>query len=296
MKKGAIYTAIIGKGYDLVHQPKHVDENYDYILFSDELPIGRDGVWEIRRLNYCHVIPIKTARYVKTHPHELLPEYEITIWIDANVIIQKSEFYHRVEELYQSNVDFSTMWHSCDGIYEAMLIILCNHWENEDVIIRWGQYLRKHNYPRHNGLHETNVIYRLNNGITKQFNETWWNFINMYSRRDQFSFDYVLWKSILRYENFLPDETNTRNSDIFYVPDHKNDKIKDVASTYGNVFVQYLALRRDRLNEIVDTYVRIFDTSCPFILRIWYGLYYRLRNISIIIRRVIRNKLKNKYL
>lgn len=69
MNKFVIYTAIIGN-YDEILQPQVIDDRFDYVLFSNE---NRVGVWQVRPIAYVNDIQTKIARYVKTHPEELLP-------------------------------------------------------------------------------------------------------------------------------------------------------------------------------------------------------------------------------
>ena len=90
----AIYTACIG-GYDNILQPKAIDDRFDYILFSDEVAKERVGVWQVRHVDYTNPDKTRIARYVKTHPEELLPEYEATLWMDANIQIVSSKVYGR---------------------------------------------------------------------------------------------------------------------------------------------------------------------------------------------------------
>ena len=99
--KYAIYTAIVG-GYDKINQPKVVDNRFDYILFSNDLEDVRVGVWQVKKIFYDNEIQTKIARYVKTHPEELLPEYEFTIWMDSNLIITTNYIKICLEKEYSS--------------------------------------------------------------------------------------------------------------------------------------------------------------------------------------------------
>ena len=84
MKRFAIYTACIG-GYDEINQPAVIGDQFDYFLFTDQLDNNRqvddkDGVWKVVRIKVREGLsPILMARYIKTHPHELLPQYDA--WI-----------------------------------------------------------------------------------------------------------------------------------------------------------------------------------------------------------------------
>ena len=69
------------------HQPKYIDDRFDYILFTDEPKEKHIGVWEVRKVDYSNSDKTRIARYIKTHPHTLLPQYKATVWLDANLEI-----------------------------------------------------------------------------------------------------------------------------------------------------------------------------------------------------------------
>lgn len=84
-KRIAVYTAIAGS-YDSIKLPERMDPRFDYILFTDK-PAPSTGVWEIRPITYFQKDPTRAARFVKTHPHLLLPGFDIAVWIDSNIMI-----------------------------------------------------------------------------------------------------------------------------------------------------------------------------------------------------------------
>ena len=53
---------------------------------------------------------------------------------------------------------------------------------------------RDENFPKQFGLVQTGIIARENNNRTKEFCKNWWNELERGSKRDQLSFNYVLWK------------------------------------------------------------------------------------------------------
>lgn len=68
--------------------------------------------------------------------------------------------------------------------------------ENADIMI---DFLQKENFPENYGLNETNLIFRRHNDKEiVSLMEDWWYFIEKYTKRDQFSFSYVLWKHGLK--------------------------------------------------------------------------------------------------
>ena len=81
-KRVVIYTAVSGN-YDELKPPAFRPPNCDFVVFTDQ-PLHAEG-WEVRPFNYRSPDPVRAARFVKLHPHIYFPEYEHSIWIDANV-------------------------------------------------------------------------------------------------------------------------------------------------------------------------------------------------------------------
>ena len=117
-KQFVIYSACIGS-YDNISQPKYIDDRFDYILFTDELKEKHIGVWEVRKVDYSNSDKTRIARYVKTHPHTLLPQYKATVWLDANLEISSSFIYERCIELCESKTQLASIKHPTrDCIYD----------------------------------------------------------------------------------------------------------------------------------------------------------------------------------
>ena len=85
-----IYTAFSGK-YDILPIcPTCYNNDWDYVLFTDNktlIKLKYFGVWQIRPLAFDKLDATRNARWHKTHPHILFPEYKESLWIDANIDI-----------------------------------------------------------------------------------------------------------------------------------------------------------------------------------------------------------------
>ena len=86
-KAGVIYTCITG-GYDKLRSHTHTNPNWDYVCFTDDLSMENPS-WEIRSLFFDKLDNVRKQRWHKLHPHMLFPEYEKSIWIDANINVLK---------------------------------------------------------------------------------------------------------------------------------------------------------------------------------------------------------------
>lgn len=280
MKRFVIYTALIGD-YDSIRQPLVVDDRFDYILFSDCLNVEQIGVWQVRKVDYYNDIQTKIARYVKTHPHTLLSEYKASVWIDASFLITSTYIYERTIELFSNNTLIAAHLHqdwTCT--YQEMLGMMRNQWESEDVTLCWGHYLRKEQFPRGIGTWETGVLFRLHtNPLLSQFNDMWWHCIENYSRRDQYSFRYVLWRMQINCISFLPIGCDVRNQEHYKLMQHQNLS-KHVSNNAPNSWIlrYYLKHPEDRV-YVENIYYWIYGRICPKLWAETIGQILRVKHL-----------------
>ena len=199
--KGVIYTCITG-GYDHLIQHHYQSPDYKYVCFTNDnemLAKKQIGIWEIRQLQYDKLDNVKNARWHKTHPHLLFPDYEQSIWIDSNGDVLSDKLFKLAEEPAKLLVPdhFSRR---C--IYDECVEVEACKKETPDNVENIRKYLRREKMPENYGLNETNILIRRHHdkSIVKIMEE-WWNMIEKYSRRDQLSFSYILWKNGIAVED-----------------------------------------------------------------------------------------------
>ena len=282
MNKYVIYTAVVGN-YDEIKQPQVVDNRFDYILFSNDIREKNVGIWQVRPIPYHNPIQTKIARWVKTHPEELLDEYEASLWIDSNIIICSEIVYHQFIDHFDKNTLVATMKHhrrSC--VYDELFELLVCRAERERVVLKLGRYLRKNKYPQNNGLCETGVFYRRhNNENVACFDGLWWDCIKEYSRRDQFSVNFALWKTTLSYEYFLSENISVYNSDFFKCNDHADVGQKTKYMVFKHCeggLVKYYSKHRDNNEKIQKIYFFLYGLHFPEIGAFIIGQFYRMVN------------------
>lgn len=259
-KKYAIYTAMVG-GYDEIMQPVVVDDRFDYILFSNDIKEDRVGVWQVRPIAYTNPDNTRICRYVKTHPEELLPDYEFSIWMDSNIQIITPFVYERSIDLYLSRVLVSTIFHvDRQCIYDEAFEVLLFRVESEKIILNWCHRLVREKYPKNNGLGETGLMFRIHSiSEVHMFDELWWKCIDKYSKRDQLSFDYVMWKLGMNYEYFFPKLMTVLNSPYVRYHHHANESKKFLLNTI--------------LEPWLVRYYRKVPTSYEEIKKVYYCIY-----------------------
>ena len=83
MEKKIIVYSVLTNGYDKLNIPKVYDPSIEYILFTDDMSLKSD-VWKITPIDFIprNLESQKTSRYVKINSHLVLPEHDISIWID----------------------------------------------------------------------------------------------------------------------------------------------------------------------------------------------------------------------
>ena len=290
MKKYAVYTACIGK-YDDICQPEVVDSRFDYILFTDDTCEAPLGVWQVRHVDYCNLDKTRIARYVKTHPHELLPDYEATLWMDSSIQIISSSIYERVIALAKSPVDLSAIKHpKRDCIYDEAFEVASRKspgaLEYEDVAMSWCHRLWGKHYPMHNGLYETGILYRRNDAVMEQFDNLWWTCIDNYSKRDQLSFNYVVWNCKPTYEHIFPVGEHAFNSPQVRFVGHANASARKALhlNFSQRIRYRYRVLYRERAFKqwcwtMKQRKPNMWLHTCGTITAICYVSVYKLKKL-----------------
>lgn len=224
MDKIAIYTCIVG-GYDELQQPAVVADGFDFICFvgQGEMTQGRIGVWDVCELPVDFGSPTYDARWAKTHPHELLPDYAASVWIDGNIALLDGTLYRAARTKAAAGVKYSGVTHpDRDCTYsEARKCFDMKYLNIFELLWVWA-YLRVHGLPRHAGLNENNIIFRRHNDpdiVT--LDEMWWSRLPRLGRRDQLSLMWCLRRCGIQRDYLLPPGQNTRNHPGFRYLRHK---------------------------------------------------------------------------
>lgn len=219
--KIVIYTAIVNK-YDSIKLPEYINNDFDYIVFTDQ-DIQNTGVWQIRPITYFHKDPTKTARYIKTHPHILLNDYDTAVWIDANITII-NDIKELIDNFLLSNCIIGAIPHpKRKTIYQEFRA--CKKRRKDEISIMQTQIkkYKKDNFT-HNDLIETNFLsFRLNNTKINDFLNFWWNEIFFHSKRDQLSINYAIAKFHINWHKLIQKPYSARNHPSLAYTEHDNN-------------------------------------------------------------------------
>lgn len=265
MKK-VVYSCITG-GYDNVPEYKYLDKTWDYILFTDNaelIKLGKYYHWTIRKLEFSKLDNVRNARWHKVNPHILFPEYQYSLWIDANISVNNSNIFKKCQKYINENIDIAVPLHpNRKCIYDEADAVKSLCIDSPRIVDREMKFIQSQKYPRNNGLHETGILFRNHNKMSAMSDE-WWNMISKYSKRDQLSFDFVAWKYGINITPMytIPGMHRTCGDFTFvYIDSHNQDKIKKFKYPYyiGKIISWVIPNKRNRAH-FMKKYVQMHET------------------------------------
>lgn len=252
-KKVVVYTAITGP-YDEPVIPSYVNEDFDYICFTDNEELKSD-FWDIHIMDESTLDDIRKVRSYKILPHKYLSEYDYSIWVDSNIEFTENiiDYIHK----YSKNNQLLCIKHiERDCLYEEASTCISGGKDTSiDVINKQINKYKNEGYPAHNGLISSGVLFRNHNDkqVIKVM-EDWFNELLNGSYRDQLSFNYACWKNNFQYD--VADIFIIKNS-YMQLHDHlsKAFVLRNVDVEYGREYdLKYLSETADTiLNNINKT-------------------------------------------
>ncbi|MWV46683.1 DUF616 domain-containing protein [Paenibacillus sp. HJL G12] len=196
----AVYTAIFGD-YDVLDDPQLMVKGIDYICFTNN-PKLSSNCWNIVHVEGDPLLDlVRNARKIKILAHQYLKDYDYSIWVDANikildnpVILINSYLKDNVLAAYTHSGGRSCIYSEAEA---------CIKLKKDDPNKIQNQMIayRSEGYPEINGLIETGVLIRKHNDpFLMEAMNLWWEQIIRHSRRDQLSFNYVMWNLNMEYK------------------------------------------------------------------------------------------------
>jgi hypothetical protein len=200
--KKIVYTAVTD-GYE-VH-PVLVDRRgWDFVCFA-ETAITSAG-WTVVTIPASDIVVedelmandrSKTSKRVKLLPHRYLPGCDLSIWIDSSM---QFKAHIDLDSLCADFVNSAALLRLRSHPYrhciyrEAKEILKCKLDTPRNVDRLIARY-RGEGFPENLGLAESNFLLRKHIDLSMiAFSEAWWQLVKTLSRRDQLTFNYLLWK------------------------------------------------------------------------------------------------------
>lgn len=263
-RKIAVYTAVFGD-YDTLLLPNQLDADIDYFCFTDR-PRQNYGVWQMRTSPYYHPDPVRIARFVKTHPHQLLPEYDSLIWIDGNISIN-CDIHKYIDMISKEGTSLAMVPHPFREFFTEE-VEACKHRGKDDpkVIDLQASHYLENGLNQYTGLFETGVmVMNMNDPELATFFTTWWREIEKFSRRDQLALAWTLTQHPREITHLLPKGVSVREDEDFIYFMHKDSRdlripaeLKDPAQLETpDRGLTFNLVKEARLNKVKDTPIDI---------------------------------------
>ncbi len=218
----AVVTAY-SKGYDVLKIPTFIDDRIDYIAYTDDDTVDGFGVYDIRPLPYPDLDSPRSIRYVKTHPHVLLKQYDIVIWVDTSFLIT-ADFYPLIDRFQKSGLAVGSTPHQIrSSIQEEAEACVDLNKESSEVLTKQVDDYTKDGFDgkilAENGI----LMFNQKSKKLEPVLETWWTEIINRSKRDQISFGYSFYKNNAQWHHIVDKPYNMRNMPGFVLRPHKTD-------------------------------------------------------------------------
>lgn len=229
--KITVYTAISG-GYDTLKEVKSLERDIEYICFTNQEIQSK--TWKVKPTPayLLDLSPVKMVRCIKILPHHFLSSGEISVWVDGNIEVVGNirEF---VSIVLEGDMEYATSYHpdrTC--IYVEAEAVVKFGKESQEVVDTQIREYKKKGFPVNYGLVQSGIIVRRHGTEEcKKFGREWWEEILTKSKRDQLSFNYVLWKNPdLKLHLFNP---NHLVSKYFQIWSHKGTSPTRLPEDYG---------------------------------------------------------------
>ena len=225
--KIAIYTAFTGD-YDTLKEPEVIDENCDYICFTDNPNLESD-TWKIIQMDETTLDNNRKAKQYKLLPHKYLKDYKYSFWLDGTFRIKGSIREYIYKNIKADSPMLCVVHTERDCVYEE--------YEASKIIPRYPRsvmeeqitYYKNQGFPEKYGLGVMGAIFRKHNdkAVIKVM-EDWWEENIKFTNQDQLSFAYVCWVndfhpsvSLIYYwdnEYWAKDKGNYHHKVVFSMP------------------------------------------------------------------------------
>ncbi len=213
-----VCTSLVGN-YDRLLPPAFLNDGWRYVCYTDD-DLPSYGIWEFRPIPYRHDDPTRRSRWVKLHLPELFPDADWVFWIDSNIVI--AEDLSPLLTARERKFPLYSMPHPARTcIYEEAAACIVAKKDNQEIIKKQITEYAMQGMPKNFGLFETG-IFLLNpkhKDAKKLFSE-WWYELNNYSKRDQISLPYVLYKNNIIIGALFPGNISGRRYSGIHVLTH----------------------------------------------------------------------------
>lgn len=193
MNRLTVYTCVFGD-YQGLLEPEHHWSDCDFVCFTDREDLASD-IWSVRHLDLSHLGHVAASRMPKILPHRFLSDCDASLYIDANIRINKNPAEHFLPLLEDAHF-WAPKHFARDCIFdEAIECVVLGRASASGVIPEMNRY-RSLGIPAHAGMTENNILLRAHNHehVVKTM-EAWWSLYEQGCGRDQLSLPVALIQS-----------------------------------------------------------------------------------------------------
>lgn len=236
--KIAIYTANFNNK-DCLRSPMNYRDNpnIDYFEFVDT--VESEKVYPYTQVLEDITLDdvTKNARKLKILGHPLLKNYDILLWHDSNIQLDTSYISHLMEVSLSNKTFITTFSHPNrnDFYSEAMTCIRVKK-DNHFKILRQAIHYFFSGLPAHNGLQSTGILIKNNNYFDQNFLDIWWHNTLRFSRRDQLSLAYTVYKSTMLI-GYIEGNIFDNNYTKYHNHAHSNYLVKNKTKNKNRFFM-----------------------------------------------------------
>lgn len=191
-----IYTAIFGD-YTTLKEPRELSrEGVDLICFTE---LGLPDAWRLRHRRRVFAHPRMDAKWYRMNSDLLLPEYDVTIWVDASIQLGSVDRFVASCLRDLGPHDTALFRHpERSNIYEEAeaSFSVCPHKYADQPLLEQVAHYRWEGLPNDHVLWAGTIhVRRARSRLVSEINRRWFAECVRWSYQDQLSLPYVLWQT-----------------------------------------------------------------------------------------------------
>ncbi|MBT9290099.1 glycosyltransferase [Prosthecodimorpha staleyi] len=204
-----IFTANVN-AYESIKYHEYINPGHDYILYTDQPPLY-PHVYTVRPVPLYDQDPTRRVRYIKNHPHLLMADYEVAVWIDSNILI-RGDIEPIVQAFKESGEPIGTIPHPLRrSVYEEGEACIKRSKDDAEVIRAQMLRYRQEGFDCDTLVESCMILYRIGHPQLMPAMANWWKEIDGGSRRDQLSFNIALARAQASFHPVMQRPVSARN-------------------------------------------------------------------------------------
>lgn len=244
MKKILVYTVITG-GFDQLCSIKYPEKNVDYYCFSDNKELT-SFEWKIKYIENKENVNSRllSKQYKLMGDSELEKKYDIVVYIDGNIQLECpiTKIINKFCDFNKNSIFFLPHTERNCTYQEKEEIIRLNL-DNPRVVKNQLKIYEQEGFPKNYGLVCSGFIARnAKDKKVKEMLKFWYKQVEKYSKRDQLSIMYSLWKNKLSIGWI---NLNYYNNSYFSVEMHQKARKQPILCAFGSGLTNLLGEKEE---------------------------------------------------